>query len=83
MLLESVAKTWQANLQIEMCLIGLFSIAGLVTTSTTGSSVLFQAGVIFSKEKAKFWLISPFFVAKFRFFGVLITDLNDAVVYQN
>ena len=28
-LLESAAKTWQANLQFEKCLIGLFSIVGI------------------------------------------------------
>ena len=58
----------------------------LVTTATTGSSVLFQAGILFSIENAKYWPILAhlgYFVANLRTFRCTLTGLNNAVVYQN
>ena len=46
----------------------------------TGGGVLFQAGVLFSKENAKFWPILTSFGA---LFGVIFTGPKSAVVYQN
>ena len=52
----------------------------LVANATTGGSVLFQEGVLFSTENAKFWPILAILPRLYAVFGVLITGLNNAVV---
>ena len=54
----------------------------LVTNATTGGSVLFQEGVLFSTENAKFWPILAILPQLYAVFGILIKGLNNAVVYQ-
>ena len=54
----------------------------LVTIATTGGGMLFQAGVLYSSKKAKFWPIWVF-CRKFTRFLVYITGLNNTMVHQN